>query len=78
MDAERAPAEKLTVKKERKPRIEKFYKPREVAEMLRRHVDYIYDLIREKKLDAQPVGGRYLIPESALQAYLESERMRVS
>lgn len=75
---EREPAQKLIIKKERKIRavsdLPQFLKPIEVAKILRRHVDYVYDLMNAGKLEFQPDGGRKLISVQALSDYLEREK----
>lgn len=79
---EREPTEakKLIVRKERKIRtvsdLPQLLTVREVALKIRRNVDFVYDLIKSKQLDYQPIGQRYMVPVDALADYLERERIK--
>ncbi len=49
----------------------------EVADRLASNLNFVYDLIRDGKLEAFRIGKSYKISEEAYQKYLESTRVEV-
>jgi len=53
-----------------------FFSVKEIAARLSVSIDRIYDYIRLRELDAQPIGRTWRISLEALEAFLETQRLK--